>query len=37
MLSHICAKSYPENIKSLTLFGYPVRAGYLYPKEMIES
>ena len=37
MLSHIAAQSYPENIKSLTLFGYPVRAGFVYPKEMIES
>lgn len=37
MLSQIAAQRYPENIKSLTLFGYPVRAGYVYPKDMQEG
>lgn len=37
MLSQIAAQRYPENIKSLTLFGYPVRAGYVYPKDTQEG
>ena len=33
MLSQLAAQRYPENIKSLTLFGYPVVKGMVYPRD----
>jgi len=32
MLSQLAAQQYPENIKSLTLFGYPLEIDFQYPE-----
>lgn len=34
MLSQLTAQKYPEHIKSLTLFGYPVALGFTYPEDI---
>ena len=33
MIAQLTAQKYPENIESLTLFGYPIRLGMVYPKD----
>jgi pimeloyl-ACP methyl ester carboxylesterase len=33
MLSQLTAQLYPENIASLTLFGYPLMVGVVYPED----
>ncbi len=37
MLSQLTAQVFPENIKSLTLFGYPLTLGMVYPRDEPES
>lgn len=37
MLGHLSAQQYPENIKSLTLFGYPIPLGAKYPEDIQNS
>ncbi|MCC3860386.1 alpha/beta hydrolase [Pseudemcibacter aquimaris] len=34
MLGHLSAQQYPDNIKSLTLFGYPFPLGATYPEDI---
>jgi len=34
MLSQLAAQQYPENIKSLTLFGYPLEIDFQYPEDI---
>ena len=33
MISQLTAQKYPENFASLTLFGYPIRSGMVYPDD----
>lgn len=33
MLAQLAAQSFPEHIESLTLFGYPVMLGMVYPRD----
>ena len=33
MLGQLAAQKYPDNIESLTLYGYPLTLGYHYPEE----
>ena len=33
MISQLTAQLYPENIESLTLFGYPIRLNRVYPED----
>lgn len=37
MLSQLTAQAFPENIESLTLFGYPVALDMVYPKDEPEG
>ena len=34
MLGHLAAQQYPQNIKSLTLFGFPIPKGAKYPEDI---
>ncbi|MDG1857839.1 MAG: alpha/beta fold hydrolase, partial [Emcibacteraceae bacterium] len=34
MLGHLAAQQYPENIQSLTLFGFPIPLGTVYPEDI---
>ncbi|MDG1995705.1 MAG: alpha/beta fold hydrolase [Emcibacteraceae bacterium] len=37
MLGHLAAQQYPENIKSLTLFGFPIPFDTVYPEDIPKT
>lgn len=37
MLGQLAAQKYPDNVASLTLFGYPLTLGYQYPETIIKG